>query len=43
MPCLIHRQMSDADGPLTCGFTLEGTMRSALLHEDGWHDEHLHA
>ncbi|MFB7788354.1 GNAT family N-acetyltransferase [Streptomyces vinaceus] len=25
------------------GFTLEGTMRSALLHEDGWHDEHLHA
>ncbi|MFD3540593.1 GNAT family N-acetyltransferase [Streptomyces sp. NPDC058662] len=25
------------------GFALEGTMRSALLHEDGWHDEHLHA
>ncbi len=25
------------------GFTLEGTMRSALLHHDGWHDEHLHA
>ncbi|MEU1232393.1 GNAT family N-acetyltransferase [Streptomyces sp. NPDC005828] len=25
------------------GFSLEGTMRSALLHEDGWHDEHLHA
>ncbi|MFG3039389.1 GNAT family N-acetyltransferase [Streptomyces sp. NPDC048330] len=25
------------------GFTFEGTMRSALLHEDGWHDEHLHA
>ncbi|MCX5386776.1 GNAT family N-acetyltransferase [Streptomyces sp. NBC_00083] len=25
------------------GFTLEGTMRSALLHADGWHDEHLHA
>lgn len=25
------------------GFLLEGTMRSALLHEDGWHDEHLHA
>ncbi|MGP9018651.1 GNAT family N-acetyltransferase [Streptomyces sp. BR1] len=25
------------------GFTVEGTMRSALLHEDGWHDEHLHA
>ncbi|MBT2482396.1 GNAT family N-acetyltransferase [Streptomyces sp. ISL-94] len=25
------------------GFPLEGTMRSALLHADGWHDEHLHA
>ncbi|MGW7414062.1 GNAT family N-acetyltransferase [Streptomyces sp. NPDC054863] len=25
------------------GFTYEGTMRSALLHADGWHDEHLHA
>ncbi|WP_100864567.1 GNAT family N-acetyltransferase [Streptomyces sp. Ag109_G2-6] len=25
------------------GFTLEGKMRSALLHSDGWHDEHLHA
>ncbi|MFJ9337708.1 GNAT family N-acetyltransferase [Streptomyces sp. NPDC101733] len=25
------------------GFTLEGTMRGALLHADGWHDEHLHA
>ncbi|MGW1781032.1 GNAT family N-acetyltransferase [Streptomyces sp. NPDC002143] len=25
------------------GFTLEGTMRSAVLHQDGWHDMHLHA
>ncbi|MEV5598615.1 GNAT family protein [Streptomyces sp. NPDC052496] len=25
------------------GFQLEGTLRSALLHADGWHDEHLHA
>ncbi|MGW0748351.1 GNAT family N-acetyltransferase [Streptomyces sp. NPDC002587] len=25
------------------GFRLEGTMRGALLHADGWHDEHLHA
>jgi ribosomal-protein-alanine N-acetyltransferase len=25
------------------GFALEGTMRSALLHEDGWHDMHVHA
>ncbi|MEU8464547.1 GNAT family N-acetyltransferase [Streptomyces sp. NPDC029003] len=25
------------------GYSLEGTMRGALLHADGWHDEHLHA
>ncbi|MFD7630002.1 GNAT family N-acetyltransferase [Streptomyces sp. NPDC059851] len=25
------------------GFAPEGTLRSALLHADGWHDEHLHA
>ncbi|MEV0122931.1 GNAT family N-acetyltransferase [Streptomyces sp. NPDC050703] len=25
------------------GFTAEGTKRSAVLHEDGWHDMHLHA
>ncbi len=25
------------------GFVLEGTRRSALLHDDGWHDMHLHA
>jgi len=25
------------------GYPLEGTMRSALLHADGWHDQHLHA
>jgi RimJ/RimL family protein N-acetyltransferase len=24
-------------------FALEGTMRGALLHADGWHDQHLHA
>ncbi|MFD8643624.1 GNAT family N-acetyltransferase [Streptomyces zaomyceticus] len=24
-------------------YSFEGTMRSALLHADGWHDEHLHA
>jgi RimJ/RimL family protein N-acetyltransferase len=25
------------------GFALEGTLRRALLHADGWHDMHLHA
>ncbi|WP_030986861.1 GNAT family N-acetyltransferase [Streptomyces sp. NRRL WC-3744] len=25
------------------GFGYEGTQRSALLHADGWHDQHLHA
>ncbi|WP_406476445.1 GNAT family N-acetyltransferase [Streptomyces sp. NBC_01615] len=25
------------------GYTLEGTQRGALLHADGWHDQHLHA
>ncbi|MEU7145258.1 GNAT family N-acetyltransferase [Nocardia sp. NPDC046473] len=25
------------------GYVLEGTMRSAGLHADGWHDMHLHA
>jgi RimJ/RimL family protein N-acetyltransferase len=25
------------------GFALEGTLKSALLHADGWHDMHLHA
>ncbi|MCU7826562.1 GNAT family N-acetyltransferase [Kitasatospora sp. DSM 101779] len=25
------------------GYTFEGTMRSALRHADGWHDQHLHA
>ncbi|MFG3012761.1 GNAT family N-acetyltransferase [Streptomyces cinerochromogenes] len=25
------------------GFALEGTKRSALNHQDGWHDMHLHA
>ncbi|MFK0070746.1 GNAT family N-acetyltransferase [Streptomyces sp. NPDC091046] len=25
------------------GFALEGTKRRAVLHQDGWHDMHLHA
>jgi RimJ/RimL family protein N-acetyltransferase len=26
-----------------CGYGLEGVLRSALRHTDGWHDMHLHA
>ncbi|WP_460432928.1 GNAT family N-acetyltransferase, partial [Arthrobacter tumbae] len=25
------------------GFAQEGTKRSAMRHDDGWHDMHLHA
>jgi RimJ/RimL family protein N-acetyltransferase len=25
------------------GYVLEGTLREAMLHLDGWHDMHLHA
>jgi RimJ/RimL family protein N-acetyltransferase len=25
------------------GFVFEGTLRESVLHEDGWHDMHLHA
>lgn len=43
------RLCHSAANPASCrvatkaGFSAEGTMRSALLHEDGWHDQHLHA
>jgi RimJ/RimL family protein N-acetyltransferase len=26
-----------------CGYEVEGTARSSVLHGDGWHDMHLHA
>ncbi len=26
-----------------CGFAVEGTALRSVLHEDGWHDMHLHA
>jgi hypothetical protein len=29
--------------PDKAGFRLEGTLRKALLHTDGWHDMHLDA
>lgn len=28
---------------LKCGYRVEGTARSSVLHTDGWHDMHLHA
>ncbi len=28
---------------LKAGYAPEGTMRSALLHSDGWHDMHWHS
>jgi RimJ/RimL family protein N-acetyltransferase len=47
----LHRLelMHSVANPASCrvavkaGFALEGTLRSALLHPDGWHDVHLHA
>ncbi|WP_405978535.1 GNAT family N-acetyltransferase [Streptomyces sp. NBC_00158] len=47
----LHRQRicHSVANPASCavalkaGFPLEGTMRGALRHADGWHDEHLHA
>ncbi len=42
---LIHPVHNEAScGVATqAGFALEGTLKSALLHADGWHDMHLHA
>lgn len=42
---LCHAVANDASCRVAAkaGFVLEGTQRSALLHADGWHDEHLHA
>lgn len=28
---------------MKCGYAVEGTARSSVLHGDGWHDMHLHA
>ena len=47
----LHRiEVSHSTGnPRSCrvaersGFPAEGTLRSAALHADGWHDMHLHA
>jgi [ribosomal protein S5]-alanine N-acetyltransferase len=47
----LHRLslMHSTANPASCrvaakaGFPLEGTLRSAMRHPDGWHDMHLHA
>lgn len=42
---LMHATANEASCRVAAkaGFTLEGTKRSAALHQDGWHDMHLHA
>ncbi|KUF14299.1 GNAT family N-acetyltransferase [Streptomyces silvensis] len=42
---LTHATVNEASCrvALKTGFLPEGTKRSAVLHEDGWHDMHLHA
>ncbi|WP_329215748.1 GNAT family N-acetyltransferase [Streptomyces sp. NBC_01485] len=42
---LMHATANEASCRVAtkAGFTLEGTRRSAALHQDGWHDMHLHA
>jgi RimJ/RimL family protein N-acetyltransferase len=42
---LLHAVANEASCrvALKTGFAPEGTKRSAILHEDGWHDMHQHA
>ncbi len=42
---LAHSDRNEASCKVAtkAGFAFEGIRRSALLHEDGWHDMHLHA
>ncbi|MEV6617815.1 GNAT family N-acetyltransferase [Streptomyces sp. NPDC051051] len=42
---LLHATSNEASCRVAArsGFLLEGTKRSAALHQDGWHDMHLHA
>ena len=42
---LLHSTLNDASCRVAvkCGFSLEGIKQSDALHEDGWHDMHLHA
>lgn len=38
-----HHRDDDGRVAEKAGFALEGTMLSALIHTDGWHDMHVHA
>ncbi|MDX3579378.1 MULTISPECIES: GNAT family N-acetyltransferase [unclassified Streptomyces] len=42
---LMHATANEASCRVAgkAGFALEGVRRSAALHQDGWHDMHLHA
>ena len=42
---LLHATANPASGRVAdkAGFAVEGTLRSAMRHPDGWHDMHLHA
>ncbi|MEU8586264.1 GNAT family N-acetyltransferase [Streptomyces sp. NPDC048664] len=42
---LTHAEANEASCRVAekTGFAFEGVKRSALLHQDGWHDMHLHA
>ena len=42
---LMHSTANEASCRVAtkCGFAVEGTARSSLRHDDGWHDMHLHA
>ncbi len=42
---LLHSTANNASCRVAdkAGYGLEGTLRSSMLHADGWHDVHLHA
>ncbi|NEE01355.1 GNAT family N-acetyltransferase [Phytoactinopolyspora halotolerans] len=42
---LRHSTLNEASCRIAekAGFAYEGTLRQAVLHQDGWHDMHLHA
>ena len=42
---LMHSTANEASCRVAtkCGFAVEGTAQQSVLHDDGWHDMHLHA